>query len=108
MIEISVGKEIPVVNAKFGSSSRGDYFKVPVKAERGYDKIDVWATNPKEANDIVGMAKVESIKSVKLGAHQYNNKWYTDYTVNAKLVQGNPEAAFEQAEPVEDDELPFK
>lgn len=107
MIEIKVGEEIPVAGALVGSD--GKYWKVNVNAQRGYDKIQVWAVNPKQAKDITGMAKVESITSVKLTAHQYQGKWYPDYVINARLVQGNtePPADFMEAGTVVDDELPF-
>lgn len=107
-IEIKVGREFPVAGAKFGNSSRGEYYKVDVKAEKGWDKIQVWATNPKDAKDIIGNAKVTKIAGVKLGAHLYNGKWYTDYTVDAELAQGNQETVmFEQVELGGDDDLPF-
>lgn len=111
MIDVKVGGEFPVAGAL---SKGGDkpYFKVNVCAEKGYDKIAVWATNPAQAKDIVGMAKVKSIQSVRLSAHQYNGKWYPDYTVNAELVQGSQEVTVEQAfnipvDVVDDNELPF-
>ena len=108
MVEIKVGNEIPVAGAVKGTSNKGEYFKVGVKAQKGYDRIDVWATNPKEAMNITGMAKVAAIASVKLGAHQYNGKWYSDYIVNAKLAQGAAEAQdFMMPEEVDDAELPF-
>ena len=108
MVEVRAGNEIPVSGAVKGTSNKGEYFKVIVKAEKGYDKIDVWATNPKEAMGIVGMAKIAGIASAKVTAHQYNGKWYTDYVVEAKLVQGAAEEpAFLIPEDVDDAELPF-
>lgn len=108
MVEIKVGQEFPVTNAVKGKSNKGEYFKADVKADRGYDKIQVWATNPAEAMNITGMAKVAEIHSTKLSAHQYNGKWYPDYTVNAKLVQGATEVPdFMDAIPVDDTDLPF-
>ena len=109
MVEVKVGGEIPVTVAVTGKSGKGPYWKVNVCAEKGYDKISVWATNPEEAGKIVGMAKVVGIQSVKLSAHQYQNKWYTDYTVNAKLAQGSTEAPdpFVDVAMSEQEELPF-
>lgn len=109
MVEVKVGNEFKVAGAYTGKTNKGAYWKQNVCAEKGYDKIAVWATNPDEAARITGMAKVESIQSVKLGAHQYNGKWYPDYTVNAKLVQGSAEEPIEFGDQLEitDDELPF-
>lgn len=108
MLELRAGGEIPVAGAVKGTSNKGEYFKITVKAEKGYDRIDVWAINPKEAMEITGMAKVAGIASVKIGAHQYNGKWYTDYSVEARLVQGaEEEPAFLIPEDVDDAELPF-
>ena len=110
MIEIKIGGEIPVNGALSGKTGKGPYWKVNVCADKGYDRIAVWATNPDEAAKITGMAKVVGIQSVRLGAHQYQNKWYPDYTVNAKLVQGSTEAPdpFSDAGFPEQEELPFK
>ena len=108
MIELKVGQEIPVTTAVKGKSNKGAYFKAEVKADRGYDKIQVWATNPDEAANIIGMAKIAEIKSVKLSAHQYKDKWYPDYMINAKLTQGATEVPdFLDPETVDEADLPF-
>lgn len=105
-VEIKVGTEIPVDTALKGNSSRGPYFKATIKPEKGRDRIDIWATNPGEAINFAGMAKIVEITGVKKSAHQYNGKWYDDFSVDAKLAQGNPEAViFEQV--ALDDDLPF-
>ena len=109
MVEIKVGTEFPVAGAYAGKSNKGAYWKANVCAEKGYDKIAVWATNPDEASKIVGMAKVVAIQSAKLGAHQYDGKWYSDYSVNAKLAQGNTETPdpFTESMEAQQEELPF-
>lgn len=105
-IELKVGQEIPVDGALKGHSSRGPYFKATIKPEKGKDRIDLWATNPAEAINFAGMAKIVEITGVKKSAHQYNGKWYDDFSVDAKLAQGSAEAViFEQVEL--DDDLPF-
>ena len=107
-IELKVGQEIPVDTAIKGHSSRGPYFKATIKPEKGKDRIDLWATNPGEAINFSGMAKIVEITGVKKSAHQYNGKWYDDFSVDAKLAQGNAEAViFEQVELGNDDDLPF-
>ena len=115
MIEIKVGGNIPLNESRSGSSGKGDWFLVPVKAEKGYDRVTVWATNPKEAAGINMVAEVESIKSVKLTARQgKDGKWYPEYSVNAKLKQAGQGAvnaaeqmAFADLDAVNDDDLPF-
>lgn len=115
MIELKVGSNIPVAESRRGSSSHGDWFLVPVKAEKGYDRITVWATNPKDAANIDTAAEIESIKSVKLTARQgKDGKWYPEYSIDAKLKQAGQGAvnaaeqmAFGDLDAVNDDDLPF-
>jgi hypothetical protein len=108
MIELVTGQEIPVGDALKGNSNRGPYFKTSVRPEKGKDRIDIWATNPEEAINFTGMAKVVEIQKVKKSAHQYNGRWYDDYTVEAKLAQGNPEEVmFTPLDADKDDDLPF-
>lgn len=107
-IRVEVGAEIPVAGAIQGTSSKGPYYKVTVKDEKNRNRIDVWATNPSEAQNIVGMAQVKAIKKAEKKAHQYNGKWYDDFVVEAHLVQGNPEApVFADLGETSDDDLPF-
>lgn len=107
-VKIEKGAEIPVAGASKGNGSRGPYFKVIVKAEKGYDKIQVWAANPSEAINITGMARVAEIKSARKSAHEYNGKWYDDVIVEAVLAQGTmTDPDFMMPEAVDDAELPF-
>ena len=108
-LKINVGDEFAVTDAKKGESSRGPYFSVVVKAEKGYDKIKIWASNPKDAVNIKGMARIAAIKSAGISAHQYNGKWYSDYVVDAVLAQGSETVpdTFSMPENVDDDDLPF-
>ena len=56
----------------------------------------------------VALPQIVEITGVKKSAHQYNGKWYDDFSVDAKLAQGNAEAViFEQVELGNDDDLPF-
>ena len=110
MVEVKEGMIIDFSGAKTGNGSRGPYAKVEVKAEKGYDKIQVWAANPEDAQNIRGTAKVGKIKSAKVSAHQYEGKWYTDFMVNAELFQGEVrQVTYEPVDmSISDDELPFK
>ena len=116
MIELKVGSNIPLTgNTKTGASAHGDWFLVNVKAEKGFDRMTVWATNPKEAAAIDTVAEIESIRSVKLTARQgRDGKWYPEYSIDAKLKQAGQGAvnaaqqtAFGDIDAVNDDDLPF-
>ena len=109
MVEVKEGMTVSLADAKSGNGGHGPYFLVNVKADKGYDKIQIWATNAPEAAELKDAAVVKKIKSAKLGAHQYNGKWYNDYSVSAELAQGNVEDV--KYVPVDiaidDAELPF-
>lgn len=110
MIEIKVGQQLPLKDAKSGSSGRGAYLLIPVKDEKGYSRITVWADNPEQVKNMSGTAVVEKITKVTLGRRQYQDKWYDDYNCRAVLKQGTAEPVmFEQVGlSVDDDDLPFK
>lgn len=116
MIEVKVGGTIPLNESRSGSSGKGDWYLVPVKAEKGYDRVTVWATNPKEAATFRTVAVIDSIKSVKLTARQgKDGKWYPEYSIDAKLKQAGQGAvnaaeqlAFCDLDAVNDDDLPFE
>lgn len=110
MVEVREGMMIPLTDAKSGTGAKGDWFLVPLKAEKGSDRITVWALNPQKAKTLVKCAKVARIGSVKLSARQYQDKWYPEYSVNAVLEQGevSEQEAFEAImREVNDDDLPF-
>lgn len=121
MITLKAGSIIPVTEARSGEGQRGAWYKVDARAEKGYDKITVWATNPSDAKNIQGAAEIVKITSVTLTGHSYNGRWYSDYTINAELKQAGQGAINaldeRQTEPrqqtfsdmgeINDDELPF-
>ena len=90
MVKVSVGDVIEVGNAKFGTRQNGQTWGfVSVQAEKGYDRITVWFTNPDEAK---GRARVEivAIHQVKLGSRKYTDKsgqekWTNEYSVDASI-----------------------
>ena len=110
MIEIKVGQQIPLKDAKSGNSGRGAYLLIPVKDEKGYSRVTVWADNPAEVKNMSGSVVVEKITKVTLGRRQYQDKWYDDYSLRAILRQGETDPVmFEQIGlTVDDDDLPFK
>ncbi len=115
MIELKEGMILPLTEARSGDGRRGPWYFVPARAEKGHDRITIWAANPQEAANLKGVAKLEKIRSVKLSARKgSDDKWYPDYSVEAVLGAGAKTA--EEAEQmafdammaeVNDDELPF-
>ena len=113
MVEVKKGQLIDVGHARTGTSQRGPWFKLEVKADRGYDRINVWATNFDEANAIRNTAVVAEIESARITAKQYQGKWYTEYNIDAVLKQGQGVAVQQQTDfgiaqdAVNDTDLPF-
>lgn len=109
MVEVKEGMTIPIADVKAGESSHGPYWMIPVRAEKGYDKITLWAMNPTEAQHMIGSVKVKSIKAAKISGRKVNDKWYTDYELRAVLEQGEDrdQIEYKQAEISLDDDLPF-
>ena len=78
------GKNIDI---RKGVSSKGEYFLVNKKAEKGYDKITVWASNPGDLQSAKAV-KVNSIKEVRYGhkQSQKDGNWYPEVSIVAELV----------------------
>ncbi len=80
-----------VVNAKdmrSGNGQKGPWAFVQKKAEKGYDTITIWASNPEMVNG-AGAVKVLSIEEASVTNTKKDTpagpKWYTNYNVRAKL-----------------------
>lgn len=105
MVKLEIGKEYSISEAKKGESAKGPYFMFNVKAEKGYDKITVWASNPSEASGFSGSAKVVKIEDVSITATKKQSpqgeKWFTNYNVTAKLAQGEAKNEIVQDDPFE-------
>jgi hypothetical protein len=108
MVEIKEGQIINLKDGKGGQGKSGNWwYKVDVKGERGSDRISVWANDPQAAlNFKSGKAKVKHISSAKLGANQFQGKWYSSVSINADLEEVIGMAA-EDLMAVDDSELPF-
>lgn len=115
MVELKIGDVISVAEAKKGTSDHGPWMLVPVKAERGFDKVTVWAANAKDAQEIVGYAKVLTMDDAKISGRKVGDKWYSDFSVRCTLAQadstGNTDGkdVYTVSDILEetDDELPF-
>lgn len=90
MVKVKVGDILPAKDMKSGTAQSGkQWAMLAVKAEKGYDKITVWAENPA---DIVGAAavKVVSVTDVVLKKDKRTmpdgtDRWYDNCNVTAKL-----------------------
>ena len=110
MVQVNIGQILKKDTLVEGITQKGvKYLFATVKAEQGYDQIKVWAENADDLNknsdlEIVSIssAKVTNRKVTKDG----QDKWYTDYNVNAKLakVAGSE---IPEGFSMTDDDIPF-
>ena len=89
MISVKPNETLKGKNAviKKGMSAKGEYFLVTKKAEKGYDKVTIWASNPGDLQSAKAV-KVNAIKEVRYG-HRQNPKdgnWYPEVSVIAELM----------------------
>ena len=86
MVAVKVGETING-RSRCGTSSKGEYFLIEKKAEKGYDKVTVWATNPGDVQGATAV-KVASIKDVCFGHRQNkaDGKWYPECSIHAELT----------------------
>ena len=111
MIEIKKGQIITVSEkARSGEGQNGKYIMIPVEAEKGYDKITVWAANASDF-DISGKGsvRVREILSVKKSKRKYQEKFYDNYDCNCTLEAVEDVAFGDDRESVisDDEDLPF-
>lgn len=85
--KVEKGQSISLADMKSGEGSKGVWCLIPVKAERGYDAIDVWAVNAEEARYFTGEATIKDIRSVSISNTQSKDKtkWFKHYAINAVL-----------------------
>lgn len=76
-----------------GDSQRGAWAFFKVKAQKGYDTINIWATNP-DAIKGAQAAKVIRIDNVELKArlNEKNGQWYKDFNVTCTLERASADA----------------
>lgn len=87
MVEVEAGKVYNTTEKKCGMGKNGEYMMFIVKAEKGYDKITVWAAEGTITKDLksADAAKVKTIRKVRKSARQFNGKWMENYDVIADL-----------------------
>ena len=69
-----------------GEGAKGKWLFFKVKAKKGYDAINVWASNPGSVSKATAV-KVLSIDNVELKSRldERSQKWYKDYNVTCTL-----------------------
>lgn len=85
-INIKVGETYECTEFKSGEGQRGKWAFFKVKAKKGYDVVNVWASNPQSINGATA-CKVVSIDNVELKSRldERSQKWYKDYNVTCTL-----------------------
>lgn len=85
-INVKVGEVYDCPDLKSGQGNRGKWAFFKVKAKKGYDVVNVWASNPESINAAKAV-KVLAIENVELKSRLDENsqKWYKDFNVTAKL-----------------------
>ena len=111
-VKVKVGNIYPTLNKRTGVGQQGKpYLLFQVKAEKGTNRITVFATNPDNAAvQNAETVRIKAISDCVLNARQYNNQWYQEYSVNAELEAVNASkkeaedfAGEKFVEPTEDD-----
>ena len=89
---------------KTGTSAKGKWGNATARAEKGYDRITIWFTNPEEIPEDVYAVMVNEIKEVGTLNKQVDGKWYTQYYARARVsvVEGGATEV-----DIEDEGLPF-
>lgn len=85
--KVEKGQAVSLAEARSGDGAKGVWMFVPVKAEKGYDQIQLWAVNAEEARYFTGTATVKEIVSVSISHTQSKDKtkWFTNYSANVVL-----------------------
>ena len=86
-VKVVKGETYPAKGMKSGIGKKGAWALLSVKAEKGYDKIDIWASNPEDVKD-ASAVKILDIEDVAITNQrsQDGTKWFTHYSVSAKLA----------------------
>ena len=85
-LNVKVGTVYECPELRCGEGQRGAWAFFRVKAKKGYDSLNVWASNPANINGATAV-KVISIDNVELKSRldERSQKWYKDYNVTCTL-----------------------
>lgn len=104
MVELKKG--MLLIDIKKGEGKSGSWALCKVKAEKGYDSIDVWCANPEDVGN--EPMKLGEIISVKKTARKYEKdgveKWADVYSVNARFEIADSMNGFSK---LNDEDCPF-
>lgn len=83
MVEVEKDKVYNTADKRCGVGKGGEYFVFPVKAQKGYDKISVWAAEGTITKELksADAAKVKEIVKTKKSGRNLDGKWYDNYDV---------------------------
>ena len=110
MVQAKQGTIIHRETIKSGAKDDKKWLLGRIDAEKGYDKITVWADNPDELRTDCDL-EIVSISSVAKKNEKYKDKngeekWADKYEINAtlKVAETSPVPGFTQ---LTDDSIPF-
>lgn len=85
-IKIKAGEVYKCPDLRRGESGKGEWAFFKLNAQKGFDCINVWASNPGEIKGAQAV-RVVRIDTVELRARldERSQKWYKDYNVTATL-----------------------
>lgn len=85
-VKVKVGETYECPELRSGEGAKGAWAFFRLKAAKGYDTINVWASNPLNVKSAAAV-KVLSIDQVELKSRldEKSQKWYKDYNVTCTL-----------------------
>lgn len=85
-VSVKLGEVYPCKDLKSGNSQKGAWALFSVKAQKGYDRIKVFASNPEDVKNAQAV-RIKSIDMVEIKAHldERSDKWLKDYQITATL-----------------------
>lgn len=90
-IKFTVGNVYDCPDLRYGTSERGDWALFHMKAAKGFNKINVFASNPSAIRGAAAV-KVVAINQAELVSKvsESTGKWFVDYNVTATLERAEP------------------
>jgi len=85
MVEVKVGQELDFSTKKCGQGQRGAWCLFNIKADKGSNRITIWATNAEDASNFTS-GRVKSVDSIRYGAKKgTDGTWYPDVSANCTI-----------------------
>lgn len=103
-VKIKVGEVYTEIKTGV-SAKKGKWGCAVARAEKGYDRITIWFTNPEDIPDDTYAVRLVEITESYTENKEVNGKWYTQYNARARVeaVEGGAVAT----ELNEEGDLPF-